>query len=245
MHDALTLLEDDWRRYARGADARNAVARWQRAGAVPSISSVADLLAALRDPRHPDERDRLLYRLAVLARDDRDACRVVLQTVRPGLVSVARTYSVRWGWEDAASMTLAAALERIVTYPADRRERPAANIVRDVRNRLHRARLREDSMEAGFGHRVADEELDTIPSVAGQSPSAELVEVVTDALHTRRLSTEEADLILRRRVFDVPTEQLAAQRGSHPGTVRMHRRKAERRLGLITRSAHGLHPAVA
>ena len=245
MQDALTLLEREWSEYARGAGAGNAVERWRTAGAVPPIACMADLLAAMRDPRNPDERDRLVYRLAVLACEDRDACRVVLQTVRPGLIHVAQTYCVRWGWEEAASMTLAAALERIVTYPADRRERPAANIVRDVRNRLHRARLREDAVEAEFGQRVADDELGAVPSNVGQSASAELLDVIAAALSTGRLSTDEADLILRRRVLDVPTDLLAAERGKQPGTVRLHRRRAEGRLALITRSTYDLSPAVA
>src|SRR5688500_10024812 len=101
MQDALTLLEREWSEYARGAGASNGVERCRTAGAVPPIACMADLLAAMRDPRNPDERDRLVYRLAVLACEDRDACRVVLQTVRPGLIHVAQTYCVRWGWEEA------------------------------------------------------------------------------------------------------------------------------------------------
>ncbi|MFP5326524.1 MAG: hypothetical protein ACLGHT_03460, partial [Acidimicrobiia bacterium] len=158
---------------------------------------------------------------------------------------VARNYCRWWGWEETASMTFAAALERVVTYPADRRERPAANIVLDVQNRLHRVRARELTAEAVLGPRVREDELAALPFALRSSPSEELVEVVQNAVDTLRLSKDQADLILRQRVLDVPTERLAVERGHRPGTVRTHRRKAEQRLALITRATYDLDPAVA
>lgn len=244
MPDALTLLDREWDTYRSSPRAARALRRWVTAGAV-SAGDVESLVLAMQDREDPDERDRLVYRLCVMAHADRDACLVVLAAVRPGLNSVARSYCRWWGWEETASMTFAAALERVVTYPADRRARPAANIVLDVQNRLHRARAREMRAEAVLGPRAGEHELAALPLAVRSSPSEELVEVVQDAVDTSRLSKDQADLILRQRVLDVPTDRLAVERGHRPGTVRTHRRKAEQRLAIVTRTAYNLDPAVA
>ena len=244
MPDALTLLDREWDTYRISRRAASALLRWRAAAAVPAVADVDSLMLAMQDRDDPDGRDRLVYRLCVMASADRDACLVVLAAVRPGLNRVAQNYRRWWGWEETSSMTFAAALERVVTYPATRRERPAANIVLDVQNRLHRARLR-DLTEATRSSQVTDEELATVPSSSRTSPSEELIDVVHNAVNTLRLSKDEADLIVRQRVLDVATERLAAERGHRPGTVRTHRRKAERRLTLITRASYNLNPAVA
>ncbi|MFP5327165.1 MAG: hypothetical protein ACLGHT_06765 [Acidimicrobiia bacterium] len=244
MPDALTLLDREWDTYRSSPRAARAVRRWVAVGAVPS-GGVESLVLAMQDRDDPDERDRLVYRLCVMAHADRDACLVVLAALRPGLNSVARSYSRWWGWEETASMTFAAALERVVTYPAHRRERPAANIVLDVRNRLHRTRAREITAERKLGHRMAEAALVDLPILATTSPSAELAEVVDAALATRRLSTEEARLILGHRLHGRTAQLVANERGHQASTVRNRRRKAEQRLALITRSAHGISGSVA
>lgn len=244
MPDALTLLDREWESYRSSARAAKAVMRWTSTEAMPEIPDVDALMVAMQNREDPDERDRLVYRLCVMAGADRDACLVVLAAVRPGLNRVAKSYCRWWGWEETASMTFASALERVVTYPADRRERPAANIVLDVQNRLHRARAREITAERKLGQRLPEETLKTLPTEAGKSSSEELADVVADAVAALRLSAQEADLILRHRVLDVSAREVAAGRGNRAGTVRSHRRQAERRLAAVTRSAHGLSGAV-
>lgn len=245
VRDALALLDSEWESYRQSARAAAAVRRWRAAGSIPNTTDVDTLLAAMQDRHDPDSRDRLVYCLAVVSGVDRDACRVVLQTVRPGLGRIAQRYAAWWGWEDTASMTVAAALERIVTYPAVRVARPAANIVGDVQNCLYRARQRDLTFESQAGSRALADELDCIAAVTNRSPSDELIEVVRDAIDTVRLSHEEASLIVGQRVLGIPTDALAAARGQQPCTIRLHRRRAEQRLALITRSTDGLHPAVA
>ena len=134
MPDVLTRLDRDWSTYCRSGSATSSLRRWRKGGATDA-ASFDDLLAQMQAGADAEARDRLVYRFAVLSHADRDAARVVLQAIRPGLVSVVRRYWSRWGWDETASMAVAAAFERIVTYPADRRERPAANIVLDVQNR--------------------------------------------------------------------------------------------------------------
>jgi DNA-directed RNA polymerase specialized sigma24 family protein len=240
--DALTLLDREWETYRSSPRADRAVARWVAAGAVPA-GCIESLMLAMQDRDDPDERDRLVYRLCVMASADQDACLVVLAALRPGLNSVAKSYCRWWGWEETASMTFAAALERVVTYPADRRERPAANIVLDVQNRLHRVRGRELTAERKLGQRVDEARLADVPAAVSTSPSDELADVVVAAVNSRRLSSPEAGLIINYRVHDLPAHLVGSERGHRPGTVRSHRRKAEQRLALITRSAYGLNGA--
>jgi DNA-directed RNA polymerase specialized sigma24 family protein len=245
MLDALALLDDDWETYKTSRAAAAALRRWRAAGAVPPVDDLEQLLAAMQDRSDPDTRDQLVYRLAVLSSSDSDGVRAVLQTVRPGLNGVAQMYHLRWGWEDTASMTVAAALERIVSYPPSRRSRPAANIVKDVQHQLYRVRLRDVALDATQAQSLAAEDPECAATTSEPSPSAELVELVGQALGTRRLTRDEASLILRQRILDVPTEDLAVERGHKAGTVRRHRRKAEKRLALIIRSTYDLHAAVA
>jgi hypothetical protein len=59
----------------------------------------------------------------------------MLHLVWPALVSAARLYSDTWSYEEAASIIVTAALDRILRYP-DGLPRPAASIVRWVRRAL-------------------------------------------------------------------------------------------------------------
>lgn len=245
MTDALTLLLYDWPGYRGSNCARRALRRWRDKSAIPEVPDMDGLMAAMQDSHDLDGRDRLVYRLVVLAGVDRDACRVVLQALRPGLVCVSRDYARWWGREEASSMTVAAAVERIVTYPASRVDRPAAKIINDVRNRLYRVRVRELASDEALGRRAPAMELAAIAADEHRSAAEELQEVVRDALATQRITPAEAMLVLRQRVHDVPTAQVAEERGQRASTVRLHRRLAESKLTLITRSTYGLHPAVA
>ena len=245
MPDALTLLDREWDDFRSSRRARRALLRWSAAAVVPAVPDMDALLRSLQDSEDPDGRDRRVYRLCVMANEDRDACLTVLATVRPGLNRVARSYRRWWGWEETSSMTFAAALERVVTYPAARRARPAANIVLDVQNRLHRARARELTAERKLGQRVSEATLRELPDSQVGSPSEELAEIVGAAVENNRLSREDAGLIVERRLLDISTVAVAATNGHQPSTVRAHRRRAEQRLALIARSAQGLDGAVA
>jgi hypothetical protein len=244
VRDALTRLDLEWPTFARSGGAASSLERWRTSGTA-TATSMDDLLAAMRDDADPDGRDRLLYRFAVLSGADRNAARLVLQVVRPGLVSIVQRYWPRWGWDETASMAVAAAFERIVTYPGDRRDRPAANIVRDVQNRLHRVKVREEALETKLGERTCADQLLTVPVADRTGASDELIDVVNDALATGRLTRGEAGLVVRCRILDESPESLAVERERVPSTVRFQRRRAEERLALITRSVHGISPAVA
>lgn len=243
--DALSLLDHEWDTFCSSRRSSTALARWQAGETVPDLPDIESLMTVIQDRRDLDGRDRLIYRLVVLACDDHDARLVVLASLRPGLHGVAQRYRHWWGWEETASMTFVAALERVATYPADRVHRPAANIVRDVHNRLHRVRARELTADRKLGLRACPDELESVAVVEAEAASDELTELLDDAVATRRLTTEDAALIYELRVLDLGTDQVAQDRGHQPGTIRSHRRLAEQRLALITRSALGIHGAVA
>jgi hypothetical protein len=232
--DALTLLDREWDDFTSSRRARRALLRWSAAAAVPAVPDMHDLLRSLQDREDPDGRDRLVYRLCLLASEDRDACLVVLATVRPGLNRVAQKYRRWWGWEETSSMTFAAALERVVTYPVTRRDRPAANIVLDVQNRLHRARARELTAERKLGRRVAEDspEMELLQENPA-SAQVELAELVAEAVAGGRLTRPEANLIVRHRLLDVPAGRVAEDSGLRPSTVRAHRRRAEAQLRRV------------
>lgn len=245
MPDALTLLDREWDDFRSSRRARRALLRWGATAAVPAVPDMDALLRSLQDREDPDGRDRLLYRLCVMASDDRDARLAVLATVRPGLNRVAQNYRRWWGWEETSSMTFAAALERVVTYPATRRERPAANIVLDVQNRLHRTRARELTAERKLGRRVSGEELAAEPMLDQASARLELAELLAEAVAGGDLTRSEAELIVRNRLLDVPIASMAEHAGLRPSTVRTHRRRVEARLRLRTVSDLPTGEAVA
>ena len=245
MSDAMTLLDREWEMYCSSPRSTAALRRWRAAGAIPSVDDVTSLVRAMQDAHDPDARDALVYRMLVLGKSDHDARLVVLAALRPGLNKVAQTYCHCWGWEETASMTFAAALERIVTYPLTRRRRPAANIVLDVQNSLHRVRARELTAERKLGVRVSEDQIVGLSTQPNTSSAAELTEYVNEAVTARVLSREDAELILSTRVRDMPTAVVAAERGLRPGTVRAHRRASERRLAQLATLADDIADAVA
>lgn len=240
MPDLFSALDRDWAEFSGSLQGSQAIRRWRRS--CPEFHGFADLpalVAALRCRAHPDARDRLLLELIRLAATDRDARRTVLQVLVPGLVSVARAYGQRWGREEADSMVVAAALDRIASYPSKRTARPAANIVRDVRHCLYVSRLREVALEAALGEPAAFEEAQGCDAMAPDpSASEELLAVVSQAVGDGTISRRGARLIVLQRILGVRTADIARAEGNRPGTVRKHRLKAE--LALAARTAEAV-----
>jgi DNA-directed RNA polymerase specialized sigma24 family protein len=227
--DLFAALDRDWAEFSGSDQGSRAIRQWGRC--CPELRDFADLpalVAALRCRSHPDARDRLLLVLVRLAATDRGARRAVLQVLVPGLVSVARAYGQRWGREEAESMVVAAALDRIANYPSKRTARPAANIVRDVRHSLYEARLREVALEAALGEPSALEEAQECEAMALEpSASEEVLDVVCHAVGDGTISPREGRLIVLHRVLGVRTADIASAEGRRPGTVRKHRLRAE------------------
>ena len=134
----------DWEGFVRSSGARACLARWSTDE--PELTSLragrGPLVGAYSAPELRPARDAAWFAVLRLARRDLDARRVALYALWPGLNAVAQRYGRRWDYDDTAAEVIATALERIAAYPMHRRSSPPANIVLDVRNRLHVRRER-------------------------------------------------------------------------------------------------------
>lgn len=230
--DLFSSLDDEWANFSRSIEGQRALRRMQLRTALP-FKDLPALVQALRSRTDPDARDRLLHQVIRLAATDRDARRVVLQALIPGLVGVARSYRLRWGRDDADSMVVAAAWERIANYPLNRM-RPAVNIIRDVQHDMHKARLREVALETVAAELSTLHQLPVLPEALARQPASdELLELVTDAVDEGTISLRGARLILLHRVVGVRTEDIARAEGRRPCTVRKHRQQAEAALAGV------------
>jgi hypothetical protein len=113
-----------------------------------TVSHMDELLVAAGFGRAVDDTDgdHILWHLAVLARTEHLAGRVVLQRVLPALLAHARRHSGTHpgGTSGAFDELLACAWETVLTYPADRRPvKVAANIVLDSQYRAFVAPVRK------------------------------------------------------------------------------------------------------
>lgn len=224
-------LDLDWCRFARSGSARRSLQRWRRLEpALAAFETVEALLAGLRSRKHLDHRDVVWFSLLRIARTDTDARRVALFALWPGLNVVAQRYGRRWDYDDTAAEVIAAALERIASYPMHRTSSPAANIVLDVRNRLHTLRRREEALSEAVGAPVGIEAALRLPASQPTGSARDLVEVVRDGVDAGCVTRRGARLILLHRVLGTPTREVASLEGRRAAAVRKARERAEAAL---------------
>jgi DNA-directed RNA polymerase specialized sigma24 family protein len=226
MPDVLTDLEHGWGVFAQSAHGRRVLARWQQAEPIlAGYGTFDELTVAAQDQagRDLDHRDELHLALLRLSARDEDARLAMLHLLRPALVSSARLYSDVWHFDEAASITAFAALDRIVRYPHGL-PRPAASIVRWVRRALGKeaARLRRQPPLVPW-----DDCLDQLAVEAGQPSCDELVQIVARALDAGVIDEDKARLVLLNRVVGVSTADMAELAGSPKATIRQRRNRAE------------------
>jgi DNA-directed RNA polymerase specialized sigma24 family protein len=221
-------LEAEWRELGGSVSALNALRIWAQSD--PSLDPFDDLHALVRFvQRSPDraQAEELLACLAARAPSDPLAARTLLQVVFYGLVRIAADFrSVAHSDEDAASMVVATAYERICTYPIERRPRSIApNILLDTRQGVSRSLFRP---------RVAEDPTANVWGVAIAAPPAsaadQLLGLVDEAVRTRKLRVDDARLIVLTRVAGVTTADLAAEHGCAPQSLRRRLQRAEATL---------------
>lgn len=228
-----TLLDRDWAAFGESREGRAALSRW--AAAEPALSGFAtldELLEALRGRTQPSSRDRRMLALLRLARQDPAARRMALQVTRPALSGIARQYFGRWGASDASSAVIVAALERIATFPTDRRHTNlAGQIVRDTRHALFLDLRRELAFEEAFDtpRDVAEVE-DLLVAPPDRTAADRVAGMVTDALSAGKITPKHARLVLDSRLAGVPIEEIAAAWNRPAQTVRRMRQRVERVL---------------
>jgi hypothetical protein len=231
--DLFERLDADWEVFASSSEAEAALRGWAaRAPELAGVGSLDDLLAVVQGRHDPDRRDERLLAMLRFASDDPLARRVVLQAVRPALSSFARTYAGRWGKLDAASTVMVVALERIASFPTERRQTNlAAHIVLDVRRVLLGALRRELTFESVFAlqHDLVEleEELVAPPE---RTAADHVLQVIADAVRSRTITRRHAELVIASRLHGVGTEDLARRWQRDPQTIRRMRQRAERAL---------------
>jgi hypothetical protein len=230
-----SLMEEEWNELAVSKRSARRLHGW--ANTDDRLAGFADL-EALRLYVHrrdqPAASDRVLAALAALAADDDLAARTVLQTLAPGLIRVACGYRGAGPSEDdVANTVVAAAFERIRTYPIERRpQRIAANVLFDTRQAVSRSLYRPRVREIATAETGAFASLGCEPS-----PTGELIALVDEATRRKKMTCDEARLILLTRVCDVSVTQIAREQGAVVQSLRRRRLRAESRLAAFAHSA--------
>lgn len=228
--DLFQLLDREWALWRRGRGPTAAFDRWPRRQ--PCLRPVAgfDALLAMFERAGADThlaRDEALLAMIRIAPKDPDAYRTVLHILRAGLINLTTKASCWWGWEEAASTVLAAAVDRINRYPEHRTDRVAANLLGDVWHSVWALRQADLRREAD-GIEVVD--LDGVRDlVADDAPvvGKELLALVGEAVSRGRISRRDGRLVALHRVFGFTNVEVAGMEGCQPCTVRKRRVAAE------------------
>ena len=228
--DLFTLLDRQWANWSRGPQPAIALARW--AGREPGLHQVTDFDALLAMFERSGAathaaRDEVLLPLLRLAAVDSDAFLTVLHVLRAGLVSLTSRASRWWGWEEAASTVIAAAVERTNRYPMHRTDRVAANLLGDVWHSVWVVRQAELRRDAGVIDIVDLDDVHDLAAMEEMEGGQELLALVGEAVSRGRISGRDARLVALHRVFGFTNVEVAGIEGCRPCTVRKRRVAAE------------------
>lgn len=223
-----TELEAEWRVLAASPPSVAALRTWAQGDRVLEVFD--DLHQVVRFAQRSADQTRageVLACLAARAPSDPLAARTVLHVVLHGLIRIAADFrGAARSDEEAASLVVATAYERICTYPIERRPHSIApNILLDTRQGVSRSLFRPRVVEDGF----AEVERLAVAS-AGSSAADELVDLVDEAVRARKLRVDDARLIVLTRVAGMTTAELAAEGGCAVETLRRRRQRAEAAL---------------
>ncbi len=231
--DLFDTLDRDWAVFESSCSGSRALARWRDdERELAGYASLRQLMDALGDRLNPERQDALMLALLRLAGADEHARRVVLRAVTPALVRLSRGYRRTLGGDDAASVVVLAAMERMAKYSPSRGGRPAANLIQDVRYTAYRAAQRESALRPGQPVPVSlDDAHDVAEPVSQTTATDDLVTLLAEAINQGSLTAEGGRVIFLTRVADVPTSELAAADGVRPSSIRKRRERAEAALG--------------
>ncbi|MDP9389199.1 MAG: hypothetical protein M3Q48_15095 [Actinomycetota bacterium] len=229
MEDLFAALDEDWLRWFASPAAPAAFARW--AAVEPDVASTAGMSELVQLFDRPgggthQARDAVLLGLLRLARHDGDAHRTVLRILRAGLVNHATRARPWWGWDEAASAAVAAAVEQVRHYPMRRTGRVAANLLGDVWHAMWLVRQAERRHEA-LGAGTTVDELGDVADRSEPPAAQQVLALVGEALDRGRISRRDARLVTLHRVFGYTNPEVATMEGCRPCTVRKRRAAAE------------------
>lgn len=228
--NVIDALDAEWQRARRSRTYGEALARWAVTESALRFPSLDHLVAAVeRRDLPPAATDRVLAALARRAPTDPAAARVLLQLLLPGCKRLVAQYRFLAEPAEVAAVVVAAAYDRIRTYPIERRPaRIAANVLGDVRQRLLRSLgVRRDAVA-----------LDALPeSALPPAPPAgddgDALALLTWAVRSGHLDAPSARLIALTRVAGFGVGELARRAGTSGQTLRKRRSRAEARLRAV------------
>jgi hypothetical protein len=220
-----TRLAAEWPELGASPPAVTALGTWAREDPpFHEFADLCDLVRFVQRSRNRANSDELLACLAARAQSDPYAARALFQVVFYGLIRIAADFrTATHSDEEIASVVIAAAYERIRTYPIDRRPRSiAANVLLDTRQAVSRSVCRPRVLE------VPTADIEKLVVEASETPASdELLGIIDEAVRTRRLRVADARLILLSRLADMPTIELAETHSCTPHSVRRRRLRAE------------------
>jgi len=216
--DVLSQLREEWRRLGRSAASRRALAslRATHGEVVPArIGDLAELVAALEPHGGLATLARARLVEALLARaQDPVLRRCLLQTLLPGIVSVARVLQFGEGIADSPRTFLADALaeavELLLDWAGQQRPYAAPDLLAALRCRLRRRMLAD---------KVRRAELTPVPErsdAAGMETALFSHELATAASE----GVTDVDLVYARYVLGFTATELATATGTSTGALR-------------------------
>jgi len=228
---AAKLIDDlntEWSRIVTRRSTTRTFRQWQHdEPAVEQFRSISDLVEAAHDPERTCP-DAVIAALLRVGADDDLAWRAVLQIVIPGIARVIRRLAPgEHRLDDVAATVITAAWGRIAEYPLERRPTNiVANIVIDTRQSASRALYPKRVIEIPtleLGQRYASND-------GSASPVDVLVRLIERAVRNQIVTADQARIVVLSRVHGVPCNELAAERGVLPHSLRRRRLRIEAAL---------------
>jgi hypothetical protein len=233
--DLYSLLDSDWAAWRRRTSATRALARWQAfEPALRQVSTLQELMAVFENRTILDTRDEMLLALIALAPGDCDAHRAVLQILRPGLIALTTRAMSWWGWEDASSAVVAAAVDRISRYPKYRAHRVAANLLGDVWHSVWAQRKLELRRRAGSTEEpLGLESAELVAASSEPGHGDEVMALIEEAVLRQRISPDDGRLVAMHRVAGYTNVELGRMEGKQACTIRKRRAAAEAEIAAL------------
>jgi hypothetical protein len=233
--DLYSLLDGDWAAWRRRTSANRALARWQASEpSIRQVSTLDELMSVFENRSILDTRDEVLLALIALAPGDCDAHRAVLQILRPGLIALTGRAATWWGWDDASSAVIAAAVDRIARYPKHRAHRVAANLLGNVWHSVWAQRMLENRRRAGCTEEpLGLESADLVPAPSDPGHGDEVMALIEEAVRQQRISPDDGRLVALHRVAGYTNVELGRMEGKKACTIRKRRVAAEAEIAAL------------
>jgi DNA-directed RNA polymerase specialized sigma24 family protein len=238
----LVALQREWEVLARGRLRLELRAWLANEAALARFETPDRLIGFLWDTRAPsEEKDRVLLALLRLARRESSASRVVLQAMLPGLKTLAAAMLKRHPEhgdpslerEELWQVLFAEMLERIKTYPLERRPGSvAANLILDVK---HAVLAEAQRARAAAGELPLDEPLEPDEQALRPRPGVDVEEPLRRAVAANAITAADVELLLLVDVDGVKLREAAGRMGLSYNLARIRIQRARKRLLLFLR----------